>query len=212
MCANCLCADRFGLGWAYDAISFAYHMFMHFPCICTFLSIYLLYLNFLGLFWLSFFLSLSFPLFLFMLVVFMAPKNKSTLARNPFRSGASSSSDSTPPSLRFCDDDAYKAFSENFSRWGVHLERQVILADFVDTDLPTVIHSRECPGHLSSRVYPGVLLQHYRIDCSVPLFFTCVQGTHILVTPQLVADVLRVPRIEFPDYPSCERLWNVSKD
>ena len=34
----------------------------------------------------------------------------------------------------------------------------------------------------------------------------------IPVTPQLVANVLRVPRIEFPDCPSCERLQTVSKD
>ena len=34
----------------------------------------------------------------------------------------------------------------------------------------------------------------------------------IPVIPQLVADVLRVPRIEFPDYSSCERLRTVSKD
>ena len=62
MYAICLCADRFGLGWAHDAICFAYHVFMHFPCIRTIFSIYLLYLNCLGLFWLSFFLSLSFCL------------------------------------------------------------------------------------------------------------------------------------------------------
>ena len=50
------------------------------------------------------------------------------------------------------------------------------------------------------------------IDCSVPLFFTCVRGTRIPVTPQLVADVLHVPRIEFPDYPGCECLRTVSRD
>ena len=50
------------------------------------------------------------------------------------------------------------------------------------------------------------------IDLSVPLFFTHVRGTHIPITQQLVADVLRVPRIEFPDYPSCERLKTMSKD
>ena len=50
------------------------------------------------------------------------------------------------------------------------------------------------------------------IDHSVPLFFTCVRGTCIPITPQLVVDVLRVPRIEFPDYPSYERLRIVSKD
>ena len=52
----------------------------------------------------------------------------------------------------------------------------------------------------------------HEIDRSVPLFFTHVQGTRIPVTPQLVADVLRVLRIEFPNYPSCERLRTVSKD
>ena len=52
----------------------------------------------------------------------------------------------------------------------------------------------------------------HRIDRLVPLFFTRVQGTRILITPQLVADVLRVPRIEFPNYPSCEHLRTVSRD
>ena len=52
----------------------------------------------------------------------------------------------------------------------------------------------------------------YRIDRSVPFFFTRVRDTCIPVTPQLVADVLQVSMIEFPDYPSCERLRIVSKD
>ena len=52
----------------------------------------------------------------------------------------------------------------------------------------------------------------YRIDRSVPLFFTRVRHTCIPITPQLVAEVLQVPRIEFPDYPSCERLRTMSKD
>ena len=52
----------------------------------------------------------------------------------------------------------------------------------------------------------------YGIDRSVPLFFTRVRGTCIPVTLQLVADVLRVPRIEFLDYPGCERLRTVSRD
>ena len=56
------------------------------------------------------------PLFLFTLVMSMAPKHKSTPTQNPLHSGASSSSDSAPLSLRFRDDDAHKAFSENFSR------------------------------------------------------------------------------------------------
>ena len=64
---------------------------------------------------------------------------------------------------------------------------------------------------------PLVLIQEFysnmhRIDLSVPLFFTRVRGTRIPVTPQLVADVLRVPRIEFLDYPSCEHLRTLSRD
>ena len=51
-----------------------------------------------------------------MLVVSMAPKRKSTPARNPFRSGASSSSDPSPSTVRVRDDDAFKAFLENFFR------------------------------------------------------------------------------------------------
>ena len=52
----------------------------------------------------------------------------------------------------------------------------------------------------------------HKIDRSVPLFFTRVRGTHIPITSQLVVDKLRVPRIEFPNYPSCERLRTVSRD
>ena len=51
---------------------------------------------------------------------------------------------------------------------------------------------------------PGVLLQ--------PHFITHVRGTRIAVTPQIIANVLHVPKVEFPDYPSCERLRTVSKD
>ena len=52
----------------------------------------------------------------------------------------------------------------------------------------------------------------HEIDRSVPFFFTRVRGTHIPVTTQFVANVLQVPRIEFPNYPSCEPLRTVSKD
>ena len=138
----------------------------------------------------------------------MAPKRKSTLARNPFRSGASSSTDPSPSTIRFHDDDAFKAFSENFSKRGIHSERQVVLSDFADTNLSSVIHSRGWESLCDISVTcPLVLIQEFYsnmhgIDHLVPLFFTHVRGTCIPVTPQLVADVLHVPRIEFPDYPS----------
>ena len=98
------------------------------------------------------------------------------------------------------------------------MECQVILSNFANTDLPSVIHSRGWESLCDVPVTcPLVLIQEFysnmhRIDLSVPLFFTRVQGTHIPVTPQLVVDVLHVPRIEFPNYPSCERLRTVSRD
>ena len=88
-----------------------------------------------------------------------------------------------PLSLRFHDDDAHTAFSENFSRRGVHSERQVILADFANTDLLTVIHSQEWESLCDVSVTcPLVLIQEFYsnmhgIDRSVPLFFTHVRGT-----------------------------------
>ena len=96
---------------------------MHFPCIRTFFSIYLILLMLLGTF----------------LIVLLC---KSTLARNLLHSGASSSSDPSLSNVRFRDDDAFKAFSENFSRRGIHSKRQVVLSDFANIDLPSIIHSR----------------------------------------------------------------------
>ena len=102
-----------------------------------------------------------------MLDVSLAPKRKSTPARNPLHSGASSSSNFAPLSLRFHDDDAHKAFSENFSRRGVHSERQVILADFVDTDFLTVIHSRESESQCDIPItFPLVLIQEFTPTCT----------------------------------------------
>ena len=49
-------------------------------------------------------------------------------------------------------------------------------------------------------------------DFSVPHFITRVRGTRIVVTPDIVSDVLCVPRLEHSDYLGCDRLKTVSKD
>ena len=168
--------------------------------------------------WTFLIVFLFLPLFLFMLVLSMAYRRKSTPARSPLYFGASSSSDPTLSHIRFHDDDAFKAFLENFSRRGIHSECQVILSDFVDTDLPSIICSRGWESLCDVPVTcPLVLIQEFYsnmhgINHSVPLFFTRVRGTHIPITSQLVADVLGVSRIEFPNYPSYERLRTVSRD
>ena len=132
-----LCVDSFGLGWAYDVFKFAHHMLIHFNAyVPSFIYIHICYC-------VGTFLIVSFFLFLFLvLVCSMAPKCKSTSSQSPLHSKASSSSDPTPSSIRFHDDEARKDFLENFCRQGIHSERQVILLDFSNTDLPTVIHSK----------------------------------------------------------------------
>ena len=148
----------------------------------------------------------------------MAPKRKSTLSQNPLRSEAFSSTDPTPFSVQFHDEKAKSDFFENFSRRGIHSERQVILLDFSNTDLPTAIYSRgwkslcdvpvTCPSMLIQEFYSDM----HGFDFSIPHFITSILGTRIVVTPQIVANVLRVLRVEFPDYPGCDRLKTVSKD
>ena len=48
-------------------------------------------------------------------------------------------------------------------------------------------------------------------DYSIPFFVTHVRGMHIVVTPNIVSDVLCVLRAEHPDYPNCDCLKTVSK-
>ena len=92
------------------------------------------------------------------------------------------------------------------------------MVDFSDTDLPDVIHSRGWESLCDVPVTcPSVLIQEFYsnmhgLDFSVPFFHTRVRGTRIVVTPELVSDVLYVPRVGHLDYPRCERLRTVSKD
>ena len=46
----------------------------------------------------------------------------------------------------------------------------------------------------------------------VPHFITRIRGTRIIVTLDLISEVLHVPRVEFVDYPDCDCLRTVSKD
>ena len=215
---NWLCTDRFGLGWAHDAIFFACHMFMHSNAYILYFHYILIYSNCLGLFWLFFSPSLSLSISSVYVSASMAPKSKPTSSRNPLCFEASSSSDPFPFFVQFNDEDAQKDFSGNFSRWGIHSECRVILSDFSDTDLPIVIHIRGWESLCDILITcPSVLIQEFYfnmhgLDTSVPLFHTRIRGTRIMVTQDIVSEVLHVLRVEHPDYPSCERLRTVSND
>ena len=116
---------------------------LHITCSCifmhTYLSVYFYIFELFGAFSNCLFLP---PLSLVYVSASMAPKRKSAPSQNLLRFRASSSSDATPSSVWFCDEDARKDFSENFSQRDVHSKYRVILLDFSNTDLPIVIHCR----------------------------------------------------------------------
>ena len=80
------------------------------------------------------------------------------------------------------------------------------MSDFSDINLPTVIYSRgweslcdilvTCPSMLIQEFYSNM----HGLDTSVPLFHTRVRGTRIVVTLDIVSEVLHVSRVEHPDY------------
>ena len=102
-----------GLDWAEPMMQLPLHV----TCSCI-SHAYVLLFNIFDIFengWdFSDYLSFS-PSLLFTLVVSIAHRRKSTPARNPLRSGASSSSNPTLSHIRFRGDDVFKTFSENFS-------------------------------------------------------------------------------------------------
>ena len=209
------CCMLVGLGWAEPMMYLYLHVTCScISCICTFKFLYLLYCV-VGTFLivsLSPFISLS------CISCFMATKRKSTPSQNPLRSGASSSFDPTPSSVWFHDERAHKDFSENFSKQGIHSERQVILSDFSVADLPTVIYSRGWESLCGAPITcPSVIIQEFYsnmhgFDSSVPQFSTRVRGTSIMVTPNIIFEVLHVPTVVHPDYPDSDRLRTMSKD
>ena len=164
-----ICCVLVGLDWAKPMMKFLLHV----TCSCI-SHAYVLHFNIFDIceqFRAFLIVTLS---LLFTLVVSMAPKCKSTPSRNPLHSRASTSSDPTPLSVWFHDEDAHKDFLENFSRRGIHSERQVILADFANTDLPDVIHTWGWESLCDILVTcPFVLIQEFYsnmhgIDRSVP--------------------------------------------
>jgi len=138
----------------------------------------------------------------------MTPKRKSASSRNPLHFGASSSSDLTPSSIWFRDKDARKDFSENAeSFWRTSLTLTYSMSFTVGVGSHCVTfwsHILPCWSRSFTPTCMNSILQY--------LSFIRVRGMRIVVTLELVSDVLYVPRVEHPDYPECERLRTMSKD
>ena len=164
------CCVLVGLDWA------ELMMYLNLHVICSCIHIFNSLHSYILLCW---YFSDCLSLFL-TLVCFMAPKRKYTLSQNPLRSEASSSFDPTPSSIKFCDDGAQKDFSKNICRRDIHSESHIVLSNFFNTNLPTVIHSRgwgllcdipvTCPSMIIQEFYSNM----HGIDTSVPHFFFCV--------------------------------------
>ena len=52
----------------------------------------------------------------------------------------------------------------------------------------------------------------HRFNYSIPRFISSVRGIRIGVTPELISNVLPVPRVSYPNYPGCHCLRTMSKD
>ena len=65
-----------------------------------------------------------------------------------------------------------------------------------------------CPSMIIQEFYSNM----HGFDYSIPQFVTRFRGIRMVVTPGIVSEVLHIPRVTYLDYPSCERLWTVSKD
>ena len=87
----------------------------------------------------------------------------------------------------------------------------MILSDFFDTTLPSIIHSQEWESLCEIRVScPTVIIQEFYsnmhcFDTSIPQFTMCIRGTCIVVNSDLISKILHVPQVSHPDYPACPR-------
>ena len=188
------------------------HAFSH--AYVLYFSIYTCYLIYFGAFLIASFFPLS---ILFTLVISMVLKRKSTPAWNPLHFDAFFSSDHAPLFLSvFVMMMPTRHLRKTFSNLAFIRNAESFYWHWLSH-----CHSQSGMGvslwrtyHLSSRADLRVLLQHARDwPLRTSFCYLChTTGISIPITPQLVTNVLRVPRIEFPDYSSCERLRIVSED
>ena len=111
-----------------------------------------------------------------------------------------------------------RIFDDKFCDKVVHSKRQVILSDFSDTPLPVAFSTQgweslykkpsRCPSVFIQKFYSNI----HPINTFVPQFTMIFWGTHIVVTSELIFDVLYVPRVDRPNYPSHPCLRFISWD
>ena len=138
---------------------------------------------------------------------------KATPSQNHLQGFGSSSSDPIPPHhVWFRDEKARKDFLENFQKRGVHSKCHVVLSNFSDTPLPTVIRTwgweSLCERLLRCSI---VFIQEFysnihHIDTSIPWFATTFWGRCIVVTLDFISEVPHVPQLALPNFPNYDHL------
>ena len=94
----------------------------------------------------------------------------------------------------------------------------MVLLEFFDTTLPTVIHNRgweslceipmRCPIVIIQEFYSNM----HNIDTFIPQFAMHIRGTRIVVTLDIISKILHILWVTHPNYPACPCLRTVSKD
>ena len=64
-----------------------------------------------------------------------------------------------------------------------------------------------CPSMIIEKFYSNM----HEFDYSIRHFITSVQDIRIVVSLELISDVLHVPKVSYPNYPSCPHLRTMSK-
>ena len=94
----------------------------------------------------------------------------------------------------------------------------MVLSDFSDTALLIVIHywgweslceiPMRCPTVIIQEFYSNM----HGFDTSIPRFATQIRGTRIVVTLEIVFEILHIQWVLYPNYLACLCLRTVSKD
>ena len=203
-----LCVGRFGLSWAHDAFKFCMSYAHAFPCIRTFNSFFIFWYIVIGTFLiLSLFLSYV-SLFLWHLNInLLRPRTLCVLWHL------------LPLTLHLLLFGFVMMEFERISR-RIFVDEALIrnATSFYRTFLTLTYPLSFTIGVRShfvtsqSLVPPWSYSNMHGIDTSVPHFFFRVWGTRIVITQEIVSEVLHVPKVVHFDYPGYEHLRIVSKD
>ncbi|KAB1206839.1 hypothetical protein CJ030_MR7G008239 [Morella rubra] len=112
-----------------------------------------------------------------------------------------------PDPDRFVDAHAHELMGSTYAKRKPLYEREVILSEFWDTIIPTQFESRGWVSFLTDVVSPyenmvkEFFVNVHDIDDKSFSFYSYLRGQKFQVTPELVARIVKLPRVSHPTYP-----------